>query len=101
LPTYPKWLRISLVPSQKHCLISKLPRFIADLDNKAVEAAERRVTEIQKTVEVQRTAAEREVSSASSMVEELNSKLDELKAENERLSSKLRKASPAIKSQAM
>ena len=82
-------------------LLEKLQSLVVDLNDKAVKAAERRVTEIVKTAGEQRAAAERELADASSTVDDLDNKLDELKAENESLSNKLNEATATLQGQAV
>lgn len=82
-------------------LLEKLQSLVVDLNDRAVKAAERRVTEIVKTADEQRAAAERELMDASATVDDLESKLDELKAENESLSNKLNEATATLQGKAI
>lgn len=82
-------------------LLEKLQSLVVDLNDKAVKAAERRVTEIVKTAGEQRAAAERELADAGSTVDDLENKLDEIKAENESLSNKLQEATATLQGQAV
>lgn len=70
-------------------LSERLMQFAAAANDKAVKAAERRVTDILNTAAEQRTQTERELADAAQTVEDLETKLDEAKATAEGLESQL------------
>ena len=82
-------------------LVERLQSLVVELNDKAVKAAERRVTEIVRTAGDQRAAAERELADASSTVDDLESKLDELKAERDALRAKLNETTAMMQSQSV
>lgn len=82
-------------------LVERLQSLVVELNDKAVKAAERRVTEIVRTAGDQRAAAERELADASSTVDDLESRLDELKAERDALRVKLNETTAMMQSQSV
>lgn len=82
-------------------LVERLQSLVVELNDKAVKAAERRVTEIVRTAGDQRAAAERELADASSTVDDLESRLDELKAERDALRAKLNETTAMMQSQSV
>jgi len=64
-------------------LTERLAMLAVELNDKAVKAAERRVTEVVRAAGDQREQAERELTDASSTVDDLENKLNEVRAESE------------------
>lgn len=64
-------------------LTERLAMLAVELNDKAVKAAERRVAEVVRAAGDQREQAERELTDASSTVDDLENKLNEVRAESE------------------
>jgi colicin import membrane protein len=70
-------------------LTERLATLAVELNNKAVKAAERRVTEVLRTAGEQREQAERELVDAAQAVDELEAQLDETRSKAESLEQRL------------
>lgn len=70
-------------------LTERLATLAVELNNKAVKAAERRVTEVLRTTGEQREQAERELVDAAQAVDELEAQLDETRSKVESLEQRL------------
>lgn len=73
-------------------LVQRLQNMAVGLNDKAVKAAERRVSELVKSVREQQEQSERELSDASMAVDELEAQLDTAAQDKELLQSKLDEA---------
>lgn len=70
-------------------LTDRLATLAVELNNKAVKAAERRVTEVLRTAGEEREQAERELIDAAQTVDELEAQLDEARSKAEALEQRL------------
>ncbi len=70
-------------------LTERIAALAIELNDKAVKAAERRVSEVVRAAGEQREQAERELADASQTVDDLEAKLDELQAEKDAISTSL------------
>jgi len=82
-------------------LVQRLQNMAVGLNDKAVKAAERRVSDLVKSVGEQRAQAESELADASTAVDELEAQLDVAAQDKELLKSKLGEANTAIQKQAV
>ena len=89
------------VASELKELTQRLQHMAVGLNDRAVKAAERRVTELVKSVGEQREQAERELADASTAVDELETQLEVAAQDKELLKSELDVANAAIQKQAV
>lgn len=82
-------------------LVQRLQNMAVGLNDKAVKAAERRVSDLVKSVGEQRAQAESELADASTAVDELEVQLDVAAHDKELLKSKLDEANAVIQKQAV
>lgn len=82
-------------------LVQRLQNMAVGLNDKAVKAAERRVSDLVKSVGEQREQAERELADAGQAVDELEAQLDVAAQDKELLRVKLDNANAAIQKQAV
>ncbi len=82
-------------------LVERLRQLASDLNNHAVRASERRVTEIVRAAGEQRAQAERELADASMTVDDLEAKLDASTSEVKELRSKLTDITQIAQAQAV
>lgn len=82
-------------------LIERLKTLAADLNDRAVKASERRVSEVLRTAGEQRAQAERELADASLTVDDLEANLNAAAADRELLRTKLDESNTASQSQAI
>ena len=82
-------------------LVQRLQNMAVGLNDKAVKAAERRVSDLVKSVGEQRAQAESELADASTAVDELEAQLDAAAQDKELLRVKLDEANAAIQKQAV
>lgn len=82
-------------------LVQRLQNMAVGLNDKAVKAAERRVSDLVKSVGEQREQAERELADASTAVDELEAQLKAAAQDKELLRVKLDEANAAIQKQAV
>lgn len=82
-------------------LIERLRLLAADLNNRAVKASERRVSEVVRSAGEQRAQAERELADASMTVDDLETKLDAATDEAKALSEKLDEVTQTAQQQAV
>ena len=71
-------------------LTERLNSLAVDLNNKAIKAAERRMSEVIRTAGEQREQADRELADASQTVDDLESKLDEAQTRHQQETKELR-----------
>lgn len=82
-------------------LTERLAMLAVELNDKAVKAAERRVTEVVRAAGDQREQAERELTDASSTVDDLENKLNEVRAESEAFEKRLAETQTISQKQAV
>ena len=82
-------------------LVQRLQNMAVGLNDKAVKAAERRVSDLVKSVGEQRAQAESELADASTAVDELEAQLDVAAQDKELLKSKLDEANATAQQQAI
>ena len=82
-------------------LVERLRQLAADLNNYAVRASERRVSEIVRAAGEQRAQAERELADASMTVDELEAKLDSSTSEVKELRANLADVTQTAQAQAV